>query len=115
MCLLSDVFVKIIINDHSFNMCSSWCYVYFILVDLIVFSFFFLFFYWAKPLKANVIIILLKTDLLSNGTLKIGCVETPQKVTECEKTKTVIGNETEILITLTKYNSCQQCEEGNRC
>ena len=33
------------------------------------------------------------------------------KVTEWEITKTEVGNEMEIFIT-TKYNTCQQCEEG---
>ena len=39
-------------------------------------------------------------------------VVTKQKVTECEIIKTKVGNEMEIFITLTKYNTCQQGEEG---
>ena len=38
-----------------------------------------------------------------------------KKVTEWEVTKTEVGNEMEIFITLTKYNTCQWCEEGNYC
>ena len=42
-------------------------------------------------------------------------VVTKQKVTEWEIAKTGIGNEMEIFITLTKYNTRQRCEEGNHC
>ena len=35
-----------------------------------------------------------------------------QKVTEWDITKTEVGNEMEIFITLTKYNTLQQHEEG---
>ena len=39
-------------------------------------------------------------------------VVTQQKVTEWEITKTEVGNEMEIFITLNKYNTRQQREEG---
>ena len=42
-------------------------------------------------------------------------VVTKQKVTEWEIAKTEVGNKMEIFITLTKYNTYQQREEGNRC
>ena len=32
---------------------------------------------------------------------------------EITKTKTKVGNKVEIIITLTKYNTCQWCEEDN--
>ena len=38
-----------------------------------------------------------------------------KKVTKWKITKTEVGNEIEIFITLTKYNTCQRSEEGNRC
>ena len=34
-------------------------------------------------------------------------------ITEWEITKMEAGNEMEIFIALTKYNTCQWCEEGN--
>ena len=37
-----------------------------------------------------------------------------KKVTEWEITKMEVGNEMEVFITLTKYNTCQQ-HEGNHC
>ena len=59
MRLLSDVFVKFVIYDRSFNIhvslahVRSWCRAHFIFVDLVVFPFF-LFHNWAKPLKVNI-------------------------------------------------------------
>ena len=52
MRLLSDIFVKIVIDDHSYNvhislaLVRSWSRVFFILVDFVVF--FFLFHYWTS-------------------------------------------------------------------
>ena len=42
------------------------------------------------------------------------CVVTSQKVTESEITKTVVGNEMKIFITLTKYNTRQWHEENKQ-
>ena len=55
MRLFSDMFVKINISDHSYNVhIRTWCRTLFIFVDLVV-RLFFLFHYWAKPLQTNVI------------------------------------------------------------
>ena len=49
-----------------------------------------------------------KEDLALNNS-----AVTQQKVIEWEITKTEVGNEMEIFITLTKYNTYQWREEGN--
>ena len=49
----------------------------------------------------------------SPSTIDCIGIVTEQKVTEWEITKTEVGNEMEIFITLTKYNTCRWHEEGN--
>ena len=45
--LLSEVFIKVVINDHSYDVYISlahvraWCHAHFIFIDLVVFLFFF--------------------------------------------------------------------------
>ena len=45
--------------------------------------------------------------------LSVSLLKPNKKVTECEITKTEVGNEIKIFITLIKYNTCQRREEGN--
>ena len=70
------MFIKIVINDHSYNVHVSFAHhsVMCILFSLI--WLFFLFFFsitWPNHSNQMLYIILQKNDLLSNETLKIGC------------------------------------------
>ena len=69
MHLLSDVIIKVVINDLSYSMyislthVRSWCGMHFIFIDWLFFLFFFSIIYNLQK----------KNDLLFNATLKIGC------------------------------------------
>ena len=73
-----------------------------------------------KHIKIN-ILKLTKIHILKHSRINIlkhikiniiKTVVTKQEVTEWEISKIQVGNEIEIFITLTKYNTCQPCEEG---